>query len=202
MHARVNDQASGAQAFVRQQAEPIDVRAEQAHLVGEPLGVKSPALAEPRQEEIALNGMEILLFEGDCGLQVMSGVRLVKGRGLEARAALLRRLVGVQQVLAGLAICGRRNGLASGRCLLEKRGVRLDDDGRAGNVAEPLGHLGLRTGHCGFGGFDELVSALESVLRIRGDELQDRQRIFDASARLPIAFISVSLFAICDRPSS
>ena len=46
VHAGIHDQPRGAQALVRQQAEPVDVRAEQSHFIGQTLGIEAPAFAE------------------------------------------------------------------------------------------------------------------------------------------------------------
>ena len=185
VHAGVHDQPRRAQRFVRQQAQPIDIRAEQSHLIREPFGVQPPALAEARQEEIPLNGMQVLLFERDRALQVMTRIRFVERRGLEARAALLGRLVRVQQILARLAIGRRRHRLPAWRGLLEKRGIRLDDDGRRRHVAKRLRHRVLRALDGGFGRLDEFVAALEAVLRIGLHQLQERLGIVRVEAAAP-----------------
>src|SRR5690349_15331240 len=111
--------------------------------------------------------MQVLLLERDGALHVMTGIRLMKRGGFQARAALLRRLVRVDHVLAWLASRGRRDRLTARRGLLEKWRIGLDDDRRTGNVAEPLGQLAFGARDRGLGELDQIFAALEAVRRIR-----------------------------------
>ncbi len=122
----------------------------------------------PRGRSSAGSDADSLRLERDRRLHVMAGIRLMERGRLEPGAALLVGFVRVDQVLARLAVGRRRHGLAAGRGLLEIRRVRLDDDGRAGESRpNALRQRLFRAFDRRLGILDQLVTALEAVLRIR-----------------------------------
>ena len=126
--------------------KPIEVRREQLHLVGEPLGIQRPAFGVAAVEDVAADRVDLLPLQRDRDLQVVAGDRFVKGGRLVFDPALLLRLVRADEEHRGpAAVLGRRVVFVR-RVLLAELRVGLDDDVGLRQQAEPRGmrRLGAR----------------------------------------------------------
>ena len=77
MHPRVDDEPARAPRVVREDANPVEVRGIQAHLVREAFRVEPPSLRERRHAEVLSERREAFQFLGDRDLQMMPGDRFV-----------------------------------------------------------------------------------------------------------------------------
>ncbi len=105
VHARVHDQATGAPGVEGEDADPVEIAAVEAHLLGKPLRVEPPAFPEGGHAGVTPELGQALDLLGDRDLQVMPGDRLVEceGFGLVARTRLR------------LGLCSRSTGRAGCR---------------------------------------------------------------------------------------
>ena len=82
--------ATGAPGVEGQDAEPVDLAGQQAHLGRQALGVQAPALDEGGRAVEAAEVRQLVELLGDRELEVMAGHGLVEGErlGLVARPRL------------------------------------------------------------------------------------------------------------------
>ena len=136
MHARV---AHHPRRQLHVLAQPLEVRREQAHLVGQLLGVHRPAFAVTRVPEQARDRMRLRPLLRDRRLHVVPGHGLVEGHGLELRAILFLRLVQRDRIGARTRAVRRGGDVMRHAVLLVERGNRLDADLGLGHEPEEFG---------------------------------------------------------------
>ncbi len=177
MQAGVHDQPRGTKRLAREHAEAIDIAGIELQLVGETLGVKRPAFGVAGVSEVPAERMNLLPLERDRQLQVMAGNGFVKRRGLGGRAALRLRPIGVDEEHRGAAaVLGRRVVFVRPALLPELR-IRLDDDGGLWREAERRGHHRLRAGESGLRIGNQVLAALEQVLLVGAQPLEQFRHI-------------------------
>ena len=108
------------------------------------------------------------------------------------RRGSVRRLY-ADQILARLTVCRGRHRLPAGRGLFQKRGIRLDDDGRHWQEAKPFRQRVLGARHGGLSGSDQFVPALEAHFGSVVTSLA-APRIGGIETALPMVFISAVIF--------
>src|SRR5919106_5057095 len=105
----VDDQPAGPPGVERQHAEAFQVARVEAELVGQPLGVQGPALAEGGDVAEAPEPGQLLQLLGQGELEVVAGDALVEGQGLVLVAGAGLGGRGVEPVdPGGAAVGGRR----------------------------------------------------------------------------------------------
>ena len=169
MHARVDDEAAGPHRVGRQHAHPVERARVEAHLVGQPLRVETPALAIGGDEGAPAELRDRFELAGDRQLEMMARNALVVGGRFDVVAAPTGRIGRVhEEDPAAAAVLGRRKvegDRPARRRLNVAIGLRHDPE-PAAHRRPRLGHRGLRRG-------DDLRSIGVVETRIRAQRLED-----------------------------
>ena len=126
VHPGVDHQADRAPHLVGQLPGLVRRVVHQPQLVGQPLGVEAPALAEGHVVAVAAEGGQVLLLGGERHLEVVARDRLVQGERHHLPRGPRLGLVGVDPVGPGArAVVGGRVVEAGGRVGSHRRRGRL-----------------------------------------------------------------------------
>ena len=162
VHAGVDHQAAGAPRVEREHADPVEVAAVETHLVGEPLGIETPALNVGSHLGVSQERRQLVQLLADRYLQVMPRHRLVVGERLRlvARPRLGSVRVHVIAPRPG-AVLGRLAVVGDGRVALLVGEHAGHLAGSARQTAEPAGDRLVGARQRALGDLHDLLARLE-----------------------------------------